>query len=121
MRTVRHLAQPNLTARWRIDAQLLEIGKTLPDCGSAPDHHIEDLLLLIEVPDGQARDQCGGFAAYVARPQAVTLSRGEIDLDLQGGLGHLRFHSRRENAGDRAQHACDVIGCVCAALARSAP
>src|SRR4029450_3558679 len=40
----RHVAEPDLAARWGINAQRLKIGKTLPDLGSTPNHHIDDLL-----------------------------------------------------------------------------
>jgi hypothetical protein len=50
----RHVAEPDLATRWGINAQGLKIGKTLPDLGPTPNHHIEDLLFFIKASNGQA-------------------------------------------------------------------
>ena len=40
------------------------------------------------------------------------MGRSEVDLDLQGGFGHLGFHLGREHAGNGGQRPADVIGGV---------
>jgi hypothetical protein len=42
----------------------------------------------------------------------VTLGCRKVDLDLQGGLGHLGFHPGRENARNGGQRPADVISRV---------
>src|SRR5206468_10480378 len=70
----------------RVDQHVAELGQVAARLRRAPDHHVEDLRLLVEVAYDQARGERGRVPADVGGPQAVLLRGGEVDLDGHGRL-----------------------------------
>jgi hypothetical protein len=83
---VGHVAELDLTAAGHVDHQLADAGQAAAHPGRAPHHHVEDLLLLEQVADLDARQHGGGRPPHVARLDADLPRLGEVDLDLQGRL-----------------------------------
>ena len=84
------------------------------------DHHVEDLGLLVEVADRQARSQGGCLAPDVPRPQPVALGGSEVDLDPDGrlhGAAATRGSARRPRRRGRRDGLCGSA----AVPARSCP
>ena len=79
------------------------------------DHHVEDLGLLVEVADRQARSQGGCLAPDVPRPQPVALGGSEVDLDpdgrLHGGRGDAVSARRPRRRGRRDGGLCGPPQC----------
>src|SRR4030095_548262 len=81
----------------RVDRQVLDASQAVSCVGSAPDHDIEDLLLLEEVTDGEARKESRGCPTDIAGAEAVSprglkvdfhLKRGSLERGLHAGVLH---------------------------------
>ena len=99
----------HLAAARRVDQQVPELGQVAARLRRAPDHHVEDLRLLVEVAHDQARGERGRVPADVAGPQAVLLRGREVDLDVTVGCcGIGRDHGMR-HAGHLREHGPHVL------------
>jgi hypothetical protein len=66
-----------------VDQQILDIRYALAQVRLAPNDHIEDLLFFKDAADVDTRDQNRRGTAYITGTDAILLSRGQIDLDLE--------------------------------------
>jgi hypothetical protein len=75
-----HVAQAHLAAARPVDQHVLDAGQAVAGGGLAPHDHVEDLLVLEQVADGDARQQGGRGATDVARldPVALRASRSTV-------------------------------------------
>ena len=95
------VTETHLATRRDVDAQVGEVGGGAPRLGGAPDHDVEDPLVLVEVAHQGAGEIGGRGAPDVTRDQPVLLRRDQVGLDLEGRLLGLRDHPGLDHAGDR--------------------
>src|SRR4029077_16804343 len=76
----------------------------------APDHHVEDLRLLVEVAHDQARGERGRVPADVTGSQAVLLRGREVDLDGHRRLLRDRAHHGIRHAGHPGEYGLYAAG-----------
>ena len=94
------LAEPDEARVGRLDQQVLDAAQALAVLGRAPDDDLEDLLLLEQVADLDARQQRGGGPPDVAGLEADRGRLVEVDLDLDGRLADGRGDDGRLDATD---------------------
>ena len=99
-----------MPAARRVEQKLLKDRGIVADLRRPPDHDLEDLLLLVEAADLEARHQRGRRAAHVTGLDAVPLGRPEIDLDRQLGLLGALLDVGRLQAVDAAEGGHDLLG-----------
>src|SRR5262245_59076530 len=103
------LNQRNLRPALAVDHQVPHIIDVAAHLWAAPDHHVEDFLLLEQRTDGNAADDRRGGPADVARFQAVAGRAIDIHLDLDRWLFDLQLHLRIFNAGDLRHQRADLL------------
>ena len=83
---VRDLAERHLPAVGPVDQQVADVVEAVGGLGHAPHHDLEDLLLLEQAADLDAREHRRRGPPHVAGLDAERLRPGQVDLDLQRRL-----------------------------------
>ena len=104
---VGHVPEVHLTAGGRVDQQVADAVQALSELRHAPDDHVEDLLILEQAADQDARQERCGSAPDVPRLDAVLLGLGKVHLDVERRLLDLSFEAGVGDAADAGNRLLD--------------
>ena len=105
-----YVGKADVIAGRRVDQQIADGRGGVPGRRRTPDHDVEDLLILVQAADRQARVIGRRCPPNIAGGDAVFLRRGEVDLHLDSRLRDHLLHRRTDHAGHVRDQRANLIG-----------